>query len=67
MHAQRDRARAGQNRPDTYARAEMSEFALFRKLLARLKFYIGFEIQDQTGEALSDAQISARHFRRLHT
>ena len=51
----------------SYARAEMSEFALFRKLLAQLKFYIGFEIQDQTGEALSDAQISARHFRRLHT
>ena len=51
----------------SYARAEMSEFALFRKLLARLKFYIGFEIQDQTGEALSDAQISARHFRRVQT
>ncbi|UXI21280.1 cAMP-dependent protein kinase inhibitor beta-like [Sarcoptes scabiei] len=38
---------------------------LFRQLWDRLNFYAKFEIDDVTGEELSDAQISAKHFDRL--
>ena len=39
---------------------------LFNQLLELLRFYLGFEIQDQTGEALSDSQMQTRHLQKMH-
>lgn len=39
---------------------------LFRKLVETLAFYEGFEINDYTGEALTDADMLKAHYERLH-
>ncbi|OTF73724.1 intron-binding protein aquarius-like protein [Euroglyphus maynei] len=41
------------------------EGRLFNQLLDILRFYVKFEIDDVTGEALTDAQISSKHFEKL--
>ena len=41
------------------------EGQLFRQLLARLKLYTGFEIDDQTGTALTEHQMTDQHYSRI--
>eukprot|EP00058_Branchiostoma_floridae_P027957 XP_002613448.1 hypothetical protein BRAFLDRAFT_123925 [Branchiostoma floridae] len=41
------------------------EGRLFNQLLDRLKFYAGFEINDQTGEALTDHNMTDLHYNRI--
>ena len=43
----------------------LPEGARFRGLLGRLSFYMGFEIEDQTGEALTPHQVMTRHLRKV--
>ena len=38
---------------------------LFRQLVDLLHFYLAFPIDDHTGEPLSDAAVTARHYARL--
>ncbi len=38
---------------------------LFRQLVDLLHFYLAFPIDDHTGEPLSDAEVTARHYTRL--
>ena len=37
----------------------------FQQLLNRLKFYCGFEINDQTGEALRERDMTDTHYKRI--
>ena len=46
--------------------AAEGEGRLFRKLVETLAFYEGFEINDYTGEALTDADMLKAHYERLH-
>jgi intron-binding protein aquarius len=41
------------------------EYKLFNQLLEILKFYTGFEIDDQTGEALTEAEMNELHYKEL--
>ncbi|KAG5175144.1 hypothetical protein JKP88DRAFT_137081, partial [Tribonema minus] len=43
------------------------EGKLFRQLLEMYRFYLGFEINDQTGRPLSGEEVVAMHQTRLHT
>nr|XP_027195833.1 RNA helicase aquarius-like [Dermatophagoides pteronyssinus] len=47
------------------AQKRPNEGRLFNQLLDRLRFYVKFEIDDVTGEALTDSQISSKHFEQL--
>ena len=38
---------------------------MFRKLVEVLKFYQGFEINDHTGEALSDKDMLTQHYSKM--
>lgn len=49
-----------------YAQMGAAEGRLFRKLVETLQFYEGFEINDYTGEALTDADMLKAHYERLH-
>ncbi|XP_046911562.2 RNA helicase aquarius [Dermatophagoides farinae] len=42
-----------------------NEGRLFNQLLDILRFYVKFEIDDVTGEALTDAKIASQHFEKL--
>lgn len=41
--------------------------ATFGALLEQLAFYMGFEIEDQTGDALSEAEVLAAHLQKVVT
>uniref|UniRef100_A0A8C4R663 RNA helicase aquarius n=1 Tax=Eptatretus burgeri TaxID=7764 RepID=A0A8C4R663_EPTBU len=41
------------------------EGKLFRQLLDMLKFYVGFEINDQSGNALTDREMTNTHYDRI--
>ncbi len=43
-----------------------NDYKLFNQLLDKLKFYTGFEIDDQTGEALTEAEMTALHYSDLN-
>eukprot|EP01125_Pyxidicula_operculata_P011263 TRINITY_DN3682_c1_g2_i2.p1 TRINITY_DN3682_c1_g2~~TRINITY_DN3682_c1_g2_i2.p1 ORF type:complete len:1261 (+),score=324.14 TRINITY_DN3682_c1_g2_i2:363-3785(+) len=45
--------------------ANTPEGTLFKKLLSMLKFYLGFEINDYTGEALTDDEMRKVHYSKL--
>lgn len=38
---------------------------LFKQLLDRLKFYTGFEINDQTGSSLTDHEMTDIHYNKI--
>ena len=41
------------------------EGKLYKQLLTRLKVYVGFEINDQSGAALTDHQMTEIHYNRI--
>jgi intron-binding protein aquarius len=45
--------------------AKRPEGRLFLQLLDQLRFYTRFEINDQTGEALSQTDMTALHYQRI--
>lgn len=38
---------------------------LFKQLLERMKFYAGFEINDQTGSSLTDHEMTDAHYDKI--
>lgn len=45
--------------------ARQPEGHLFKQLLDRLKFYSGFEINDQIGSALTDHEMTDIHYNKI--
>jgi intron-binding protein aquarius len=45
--------------------AKLDKYNLFKQLFKTLKFYTTFEIDDQSGEAKSDAQVKEDHYDKL--
>jgi intron-binding protein aquarius len=44
---------------------DMPQGQLFRQLLQMVKFYQGFELNDYTGQALSDEDVRKQHYERI--